>query len=315
MRTTSSSRRKSEMEKAKEAFARAEKIGIQEEEGDIVETRMLRASEVREFMQDVSTRPQPSPQPAQSPPSQYTQRAVEKPIEQASTPPTRPVSGMPPGIPVGAPPVHTPPSTVVNSAVPPETRPVQKIESTPPQKPAAIVTHQKEVATVVKAAPQIPSPRPAKIPSKQVSDAQTREMDAILGCITHSEDLQDNKIKDLLNELTNLHREIQQVTANQIAITTQLDTRVRESQNKAEVKRINYESINEQLRLAKQEWDDAKSEYDKAENRRKRELSTLEDRVKSVQKRIDKAEGSVKKRVGELDKVREKIAQLQNQEG
>jgi hypothetical protein len=314
MRTTSSSRGKSEMEKAKEAFARAEKIGIQDEEGDIVETRMLRASEVREFMQDVSTQPQPSPQPAQSPPSQYPQRAVEKPIERPSTPPMKPASGIPPGGPVGAPPVHAPPSPAVNSAVPIETRSVQKIESVPPQKPSPVVKHHKDVTPAAKAAPQIAPPRPAEIPSRQVSEVQTREMDAILGCIAHSEDLQDNKIKDLLNELTNLHTEMQQVTANQISITTQLDTRVHESQNKAEVKRIHYESINEQLRLAKQDWDDARSEYDKAENRRKRELSTLDDRVKNIQKRIDKAEGSVKKRVGELDKVREKIAQLQNQE-
>lgn len=43
---------KSEMEKAKEAFAKAETVGIEEAEGSgIIETRMLRASEVKELLE------------------------------------------------------------------------------------------------------------------------------------------------------------------------------------------------------------------------------------------------------------------------
>jgi hypothetical protein len=316
MRTTSSSRGKSEMEKAKEAFARAEKVGIQDEEGDIVETRMLRASEVREFMQDLSTQPQPSQQTVESSPSQPLQKPVEQPLGPSSTPPTKPAFGSPPGKPAGTPPGLTPASPAINSAMPPGTKQVQRAEPAIAQKPAPALERHKEVIPAAKATPQIPSARQAVATSSvpRALEAKPKEIDTILGSISHPEDFQDSKVKELLNELTNLHIEMQQVTADKIAITTQLDTRVRENQNKAEVKRINYESINDQLRLAKQEWDDAKSEYDKAENRRKREISTLEDRVKNIQKRIDKAEGSVKKRIGELDKVRERIAQLQNQE-
>jgi hypothetical protein len=316
MRTTSSSRGKSEMEKAREAFAKAEKVGIQDEAGDIVETRMLRASEVREFMQDLSTQPQPSQQVDESPPSQPVQKPAGQPPGQFSTPPAKPTSGVPPGRPMGVPPGQAPASPAVNSTVKPETRQVQRAEPVAPREPAPALKHHDEVIPTAKATIQTPSARPATtMPSTaQTSVTKPEELDAILSCISHPEDLQDNKVKDLLNELTNLYREKQQVTADRIAITMQLDTGVSDSKNKAEVKRINYESINEQLRLAKQEWDDAKSEYDKAENRRKRELSTVEDRVKSIQKRIDKAEGSVKKRISELDKVREKIAQLQNQE-
>ena len=45
-------KRKSEMEKAMEAFSRADAIGIEEEGMGVVETRMLRASDVRELMEE-----------------------------------------------------------------------------------------------------------------------------------------------------------------------------------------------------------------------------------------------------------------------
>ena len=51
MRTTETKARKTELEKAQEAFARAEEVGIEETGTGVVETRMLRASEVRELME------------------------------------------------------------------------------------------------------------------------------------------------------------------------------------------------------------------------------------------------------------------------
>jgi prefoldin subunit 5 len=50
------------------------------------------------------------------------------------------------------------------------------------------------------------------------------------------------------------------------------------------------------------------------DKRRNKEISMLEDRVKNVEKNITKSEDAVKKRIKELDKVREKIVQLQGQE-
>jgi len=52
VRVATSSRGKSELEKAREAFAKAETVGIDEEDGSgVVESRMLRASEVRELLE------------------------------------------------------------------------------------------------------------------------------------------------------------------------------------------------------------------------------------------------------------------------
>ena len=52
VRTVGGSKGKSELDKAREAFAKAESVGIDEADGSgIVETRMLRASEVRELLE------------------------------------------------------------------------------------------------------------------------------------------------------------------------------------------------------------------------------------------------------------------------
>ncbi|MHA2140060.1 MAG: hypothetical protein ACXADC_02715 [Candidatus Thorarchaeota archaeon] len=62
VRTASGGQRKTELEKAREAFARAEDVGIDEEGTGVIETRMLRASEVRELLESASVTPEvPAP--------------------------------------------------------------------------------------------------------------------------------------------------------------------------------------------------------------------------------------------------------------
>ncbi len=52
VRVAGGSKQKSELEKAKEAFAKAETVGIDEADGSgVIETRMLRASEVKELLE------------------------------------------------------------------------------------------------------------------------------------------------------------------------------------------------------------------------------------------------------------------------
>lgn len=51
VRSTDSGKRKTELEKAREAFAKAETVGIDEEGTGVIETRMLRASEVKELLE------------------------------------------------------------------------------------------------------------------------------------------------------------------------------------------------------------------------------------------------------------------------
>jgi len=69
MRTASSGRRKTELEKAREAFARAEEVGIDEEGTGVIETRMLRASEVRELLEASGDPEAETPVPEAPPPT------------------------------------------------------------------------------------------------------------------------------------------------------------------------------------------------------------------------------------------------------
>ena len=61
VRTASGGQRKTELEKAQEAFARAEDVGIDEEGTGVIETRMLRASEVRELLEATAAAPEVPP--------------------------------------------------------------------------------------------------------------------------------------------------------------------------------------------------------------------------------------------------------------
>jgi len=125
--------------------------------------------------------------------------------------------------------------------------------------------------------------------------------------------MNDSKIKDLIASLTHQHAELRQVKADLDSVSARLDEFVRNCQNDAEVKRIHYESLNEQTRIAKHDYEAAKKEYERVEKRRKKEIDNLEGKVKNVEKGISKTEDDVRKRIDELDKVREKIAQLQDQ--
>ncbi|NWF97052.1 MAG: zinc-ribbon domain-containing protein [Candidatus Thorarchaeota archaeon] len=94
VRIASTTRGKSESEKAKEIFAKAMEYGIEESGSGVVESRMLRASEVRMLMESGSEQePEPTPSPAVRPrPSSTT--AATTPAEERQLSPsdqTRPV--------------------------------------------------------------------------------------------------------------------------------------------------------------------------------------------------------------------------------
>ena len=92
------------------------------------------------------------------------------------------------------------------------------------------------------------------------------------------------------------------------SVRARLESEVRDYWNVAEVKRIQFESVEEQLRLSKQEWNDATKVYQQSAKRMKNELTSREKRIKDIQKRIEKAEGSIGKRAKDLDKEKEKQA-------
>lgn len=132
---------KSEFEKAKEAFAKADQVGIAEEGEDILETRMLRASEVQELMGEMESQP---PEPA-APPSAPTPAATAPPPTTITTPPESPPPSA--GPPETAPVAEPPPAKMATPDPKPEAPPAKPSipdfaakspsTTTPPATPAA----------------------------------------------------------------------------------------------------------------------------------------------------------------------------------
>ena len=314
VRTGSLSGSKSEMEKAMEVFAKAETVGIEEADGSgIVEPRMLRASEVRELMSEEAVIPQetappvqpeviPTPSPAPVTPI-VPPVATPPPLSPEPTPAAPPVT--PPPVPDTAPEVvpevspKVAPASSTNKFELPVVKPTPSEETPPPPAPKTQVKPQEPVATS----------------AASISlDTRVPEIEDVLAKVSEPEDLQDSKIKDYVANLTHQHAELRQVKADLTSISARLDEFVRSCLNDSQVKRIHYESVNEQMRFAKKEFETAKKEYERVEKKRKKEISSLEGRIKNVQKNISKSENALKKRISELDKVREKIAQLQAQD-
>jgi hypothetical protein len=271
---------KSEMEKAKEAFARADQVGIQETGEGIIETRMLRASEVQELMGELETQRETATIPPSTPPP----GTVTHPT---AAPPT--------------PPPSAPAPAVSQNTVPEQPIPVSKPEpqpGAPPLKPSMPDIVAKAPSAIIPPAKPAAKPTVSSIPGIQ----------SILSSLPDPAYRQDPQIIGIINDLKNLHTELAQFDSDLETVRTRLESEVQDYWNVAEVKRIQFESIEEQLRLAKQEWNDFTKVYQQAEKRMKNEISSREKRIKDIQKRIEKIEGSVDRRVKDLDKEKEKRA-------
>lgn len=292
VRTTSPTTGKSEMEKAREAFAKAEQVGIAEESGEIVETRMLRASEVHELMESLDKQREEavSPQPqVERVPTHTMQRVVTPSAPEARmNPPQTPHIVQTNSMPIGTRTAEVPkPVPRVETGIP--TQSAQERVAAPPPK-------MHTMASAI---------RPPKL-SENIAASHIKkpmpELDAIVSEITDPDFLQDQIIKDTVNDLTNLHTEIKHYEADLRFTSERLEKETKDCWNKAEVKRIQFESLEEQLRLAKQEWTDASKVYQNADKRKKDEISSREKHIKDLEKRISKTEDSIRKRVRDLEK-------------
>ncbi|MFW9925526.1 MAG: hypothetical protein ACFFDM_02040 [Candidatus Thorarchaeota archaeon] len=299
---------KTELEKAREAFARAEDVGIEEATGEgIVETRMLRASEVRELMDSAAGWAETAPpQPTAAPDSPETPPAPTMPtpkdIERGILGSKSEYVDKPKPVPEPSPPQPS----VEPLASPPGAPSVSTV--TPP-KPAPTIPPQQSVKTTAKTQAPLATPPPA--PATITPQDVTAEMWEFEAKVPDKAYLDDVTIKGTLSDLKHLLIELKQVQSDLSSCKSRQDESVLQYRNTAEVKRINFESLQEQAKHAKEEWNDAEKEYQRAEDRRKNEISSREKRLDKIEKQIKKAESTMTKRVKELDKEKEKLAQGQ----
>ena len=251
---------KSELEKAREAFARAEEVGIEEGDEGIVETRMLRASEVRELLESAAE------YEAQSPSMPAQPEAIEP---GAPTQPAAPAIPTPKDLEEG---ILGSQSSLVEKPAPPVTPEPPPAAPTPPggppapaapTPPAAPAPKPKPPAPKAKPPPTTPAPAPVTAPPPSVPIAQQviPEVEVIEMKISDPEYLKDKKMSSTLTDLRHLHLELKQANADLAAVAAHLENDVQNCRNSTEVKRIHYESIQEQARLAKEEWSAAEKEY------------------------------------------------------
>jgi len=310
--STGLSKPKSELEKAREAFARAEEVGIEETGEGIIETRMLRASEVQELMGDLESQrqavePKPAAQPSAVQPSASAPSEAPGPPSMSAQP-TRPMTPPgttgPPSKPASSSQPMGPPGTAQFTSQP---TPTQQPISAPPDKPLS----KPEIIATPEPKPVI-STKPTPPPSRKsdlTSKARIPQVDTLMSEIPDSDFLKDTTIKDSFNDLTNQYTELAQFKSDLDSVQTRLESEVRDCWNQAEVKRINFESLEEQMRLAKQEWTDASKVFQTAQKRMENELASREKRIKEIEKRIGKTEDNIRKRTKELEKEREKQTQ------
>ena len=278
---------KTELEKAKETFARAEDAGVEEEPGEgIVEPRMLRASEVRELMDSAEGWSEPeATQPGDT---------VESP--EAPAPPEMPTTeDIERGI-LGA------RSEFVEQPDPLPEPPSPQPESPDTPTPVAQPEPETDVTPVVEESASVSTESPPDV---------TAEIWEYEAKVPDKDYLDDFNIKGMLSDVKNLLMEQRLAESDLTSCNSQHDETVQQYRNVAEVKRISYETLEEQTKHAKEAWNDSEKEYRLANERRKKEISSREKRVDKIQKQINKVESSMEKRVKELNKQKEKRAQEQ----
>ncbi len=292
VRTTEHHVESTELEKAKDAFHRADQVGVVEGDGGIVETRMLRATEVRELMASmVNSREEPTTQEPES-------------MIQAELSPQRTSE-------TGIAPIVTPQLVEehITSAKPifapkaePEVKPrEEEVELSPKPPPRAMpVTQAKESIVEVAPPPVAPEPIIEAATSVQTQEVESKAESPMTG-IDDPEYRNDAKLGPLLLNHKIIHNELKQIESELDSVRLQQDAEVQKYHNAAEAKKIHYESLKEQLAQAKQELIDAGKQYYESEDRRKKELSGREKRFKKLQSSISKLEAAIDKRVRELD--------------
>ena len=127
-----------------------------------------------------------------------------------------------------------------------------------------------------------------------------------------AEPAKDEKIRSLEADIKTYNIELGQLKTEFDKLRNRLNEEVERYLVVAETKRTRAESLERELKLAKNEYSDANKEHKNAENRRKKEISNAEKRIRDVEKRIKKADDDKTKRIQDIEKERLKREQEAN---
>jgi len=276
MRTAERHVDKTEFEKAKEAFSKDVSS-----EGD---DRMLRASEIKELMDE----------PYEEPSSIVGSTDSFQKIETIETPPRE--------IP---PPMKPPtPDSLEEEMVKPIPTVDETFEIKRTEKPTPSTTVEPPTFTPTK--PRIEEtlePRPEIVKSEaaiKIVDESLPPKPERLSDDMASDD--DSIIRELKADIVHYEQQMQQLEAELDALKLDHEGERKWLRTVAETKRIRVETMEEDLKKAKDEYSEADKELQSAENRMKKEVKESEKRIDAQKKRIKDAEKNLEKRQKEIEK-------------
>jgi hypothetical protein len=289
MRTADRHVEKTEYEKAQEAF---EASGTAEPE-----ERMLRASELREYEDEIDTDSKARPASEEQGTDTLGEVASPEPVEGDEEEGREVVKQILERVKAAEARAHSeeissPPERDLEA--PEQELPIEPAEPLSPE----ILPPEVEVESLDDTVTAPPEDTPVEVrPSLSPTTTMTMPGD---------EHARDEKLRTIESDIKAFKIEHQQLTTELHKLQTRLDEEVERYRTVAETKRARAEGIERELRLAKKEYDDASKEHKNAENRRKKELSDAEKRINDVEKRTKKAEDAKQKRIQDLEKERQK---------
>lgn len=270
---------KTEFEKAKEAFAKADSVDMDE--------RMLRASELRELMADG--------------PASHTAKPTTPPTTPVIEESPKPQQRAPKSVPIRETPAPSAPATPqrMNASEPESvSTPTTSPQLTKPMGGPPGISGTSPIAV---------QPKPAEIktpaPPVQISESRLRQPAPQVEMEVDSSDPnQDKRVKEIDSDISYFAVQLKQLEEEREEIRTRHEGNTKWLSTVAETKRFRMEELDDSLRRAKEEFDQANKDLKEAENRMKKELSEADKRIDNQSKRIKNAEKAKEKRLKEIEK-------------
>jgi hypothetical protein len=286
MRTADRHIEKTEYEKAQEAFQASETAEPEE--------RMLKASELREFEDEIDADSMASPPPEDVGTDIHSEMTSPEAVEDDKEEGREVVKQILERVKAAEARAQ---ADEVSS--PPESDEATRLEELPP-KPAELSSPEMmPPKTKIRSFDEVVAPPEATTieSSPSISPISTT-------AVHDDEQARDEKLRLIELDINAFKIEYQQLSSELHKLQSRLDEEVERYRVVAETKRTRAEGIERELRLAKKEHDDANKEYKNAENRRKKEISDAQKRINDAEKRTKKAEDAKQKRIQDLEKER-----------
>lgn len=115
----------------------------------------------------------------------------------------------------------------------------------------------------------------------------------------------DSRIREIESDIAHFRNQCQDLETELERTRSRLDEEVERYGAAAESKKVRAETLDEDARRAKSEWNEADKEYRRVKSKRDKEVSDAQKRIDDQTKRIKNAEAARDKRIRELDKEKQ----------